>query len=235
MGTTQILWSGPDAAYRGKAVETLLQDAGDESRIQEKGQRVTHSLMQHNRGIENAPRPAPGWSMSLRQLWIRTPGLGDNISVGTPLLEISSPTQDATKNTFSPTGRNCWFLWCTQESCSAPKGSAQLESCPICYEPLSIIRICLWANHQQHARQADTLYWLGSGHVLVVLTQSHLQLHQVCATQLWTGEYNLRASNPHLLIPQSLGTATPGQPHRPATQNLLFPNGQAFSQDAESG
>ena len=32
-----MVWA--DAAYQGKAVETLLQDAGDESRIQEKGQR----------------------------------------------------------------------------------------------------------------------------------------------------------------------------------------------------
>ena len=32
-------------------------------------------------------------------------------------------------------------LWCTEESCSAPKGSAQLESFPIRYEPLSIIRV----------------------------------------------------------------------------------------------
>ena len=40
-----------------------------------------------------------------------------------------------------PTARNCWILWCTQESCSAPKGLAQLESCPIRYEPLSIIRV----------------------------------------------------------------------------------------------
>ena len=40
--------------------------------------------------------------LSTRQLWIRTPGLGDNISVGTPFLEISSPLQDAGKNTFSP-------------------------------------------------------------------------------------------------------------------------------------
>ena len=68
-----MVWA--DAAYQGKAVETLLQDAGYESRIQEKGSVITPSLMQQKR----------------RQLWIRTPGLGGNISVETPLLEISSP------------------------------------------------------------------------------------------------------------------------------------------------
>ena len=36
-----MVWT--DAAYQGKAVETFLQDAGYESRIQEKGQR-DHSL-----------------------------------------------------------------------------------------------------------------------------------------------------------------------------------------------
>ena len=82
-----------------------------------------------------------GHASEQRQLWIRTPGLGGNIAAGTPLLEISSPPQDARKTTFSPTGKNCWILWCTEESCSAPKGSAQLKSCPIRYEPLSIIRV----------------------------------------------------------------------------------------------
>ena len=37
-----------------------------------------------------------------RQLWIRTPGLGGNISVGTPRLEITSSPQDVRKTTFSP-------------------------------------------------------------------------------------------------------------------------------------
>ena len=40
--------------------------------------------------------------LNRRQLWIRTPGLGGNISVGMPLLEISSPPQDARKTTFFP-------------------------------------------------------------------------------------------------------------------------------------
>ena len=78
-----------------------------------------------------------------RQLWIRTAGLEGNISVRTTLLEISSPPQEARKPPSHPTARNCWILWCTQESCSAPKGSAQLESCPIRYEPLSIIRVVI--------------------------------------------------------------------------------------------
>ena len=70
-----------------------------------------------------------GLGVKERQLWIRRPGLEGNISVGTPLLEIGSPPQDDRKTTFSPQGGNCWVLWCTQESCSAPKGSAQLDSC----------------------------------------------------------------------------------------------------------
>ena len=37
-----------------------------------------------------------------RQLWIRTPGLGGNILVGTPLLEITNSPQDVRKTTFSP-------------------------------------------------------------------------------------------------------------------------------------
>ena len=44
------LWA--DAAYQSKAVETLLQDAGDESRIQEKGQRghtLSDAANQRNR------------------------------------------------------------------------------------------------------------------------------------------------------------------------------------------
>ena len=50
--------------------------------------------------------PWPGWQavvgLCQRQLWIRTPGLGDNTSVGAPFLEISSPPQDARTTTFSP-------------------------------------------------------------------------------------------------------------------------------------
>ena len=47
------------------------------------------------------PLPPPH-GLSQRQLWIRTPGLGDNTSVGAPFLEISSPPQDARTTTFSP-------------------------------------------------------------------------------------------------------------------------------------
>ena len=96
-------------------------------------------------------------------IMVRRPGLGGNISVGTHLLGISSPPgcqknhllpireellslnmlsmADFLMSRKPPTGGSCWILWCTEESCLAPKGSAQLESCPICYEPLSIIRV----------------------------------------------------------------------------------------------
>ena len=51
-------------------------------------------------------------SNSLRQLWIRTPELGGNISVGMTLLEISSPPQAARKTTFSPSKKSYYLRIC---------------------------------------------------------------------------------------------------------------------------
>ena len=56
-------------------------------------------------GSQGVRRPYP----LERQLWIRTPGLRGNISVGTTLLEISSPPQSPRKTTFSLTGEIAGF------------------------------------------------------------------------------------------------------------------------------
>ena len=56
--------------------------------------RFRHCLEEHDlarQTFEKVVEQLEAAGLLIRQLWIRTPGLGGNISVGTTFLEISSP------------------------------------------------------------------------------------------------------------------------------------------------